>query len=97
VLTSIQLLAQACRSFHERCAAGIQPNLPRIRKHLEHSLMLVTALTPHIGYEKAAEIALLAHHEGLSLRVAALRLGYVTDEDFDRWVDPAAMTHPLEE
>ena len=97
VLTSIQLLAQACRSFHERCAAGIQPNLPRIREHLEHSLMLGTALTPHIGYEKAAEIALLAHHQGLSLCAAALQLGYVTGEEFDRWVDPSAMTHPLEE
>jgi fumarate hydratase class II len=97
VLTSVRLLAEACRSFEARCAAGIEPDRKRIREHLENSLMLVTALTPHIGYEKAAEIALHAHRQGLPLRQAALDLGCVSAADYDRWVDPAAMTHPLAE
>jgi len=71
--------------------AGLEPNLPRIREHLERSLMLVTALSPHIGYDKAAQVAKKAHAEGISLRNAALQLGYVSDEEFTRWVDPAAM------
>jgi fumarate hydratase class II len=95
VLQSIQLLAEAARSFDERCARGIEPNEGRIREHLANSLMLVTALNPHIGYEKAAQIALKAYREGLSLREAALRLGYVTAEQFDAWVRPEDMTHPL--
>ena len=94
VLESAQLLAEAIRSFDERCARGIAPNLERIKQHLDNSLMLVTALNPHIGYEKAAEISLLAYREDLSLREAALELGYVTAEQFDRWVRPADMTHP---
>ena len=97
VLTAATLLAEAIRSFDLHCAAGIEPNLPRIRQHLEDSLMLVTALNPHIGYERSAEIALLAHRSGTSLRAAALELGDVTEEQFDAWVDPAAMTHPLAE
>ena len=84
-------------SFDERCAQGIEPDLARIRANVERSLMLVTALNPHIGYERSAEIALLAHRSGTSLRAAALELGYVTDEQFDAWVDPAAMTRPLSE
>jgi len=96
VLESIELLADACRSFTTHCAAGIEPNEQRIREHLENSLMLVTALTPHIGYEKAAEIALTAHRKGTSLRQAALELGYVTEEQFDRWVRPEDMTRPLD-
>ncbi len=96
VLTAARLLAEACRSFNDNCAVGIEPNGPRIREHLEDSLMLVTALNPHIGYEKSAEIALRAHHSGSSLRAAALELGYVTEADYDAWVDPAAMTHPLD-
>jgi fumarate hydratase class II len=92
VLVSVELLAEGCRSFSLRCASGIEPNRPRIAEHLESSLMLVTALNPHIGYEKAAEIALTAHREGTSLRDAALRLGHVSAEDFDRWLDPRAMT-----
>src|SRR5208283_3127546 len=95
VLTSIQLLADATRSFCERCAAGIEPNAKRIKQHLDNSLMLVTALNPHIGYEKAAKISLTAYHEDLSLREAALKLGFVTPEQFDAWVRPGEMTHPL--
>jgi fumarate hydratase, class II len=93
VLESIELLADASRSFDERCARGIEPARERIREHLEDSLMLVTALNPHIGYERAAKIAQKAHREGTSLREAALALG-VTGEDFDRWVDAQAMTRP---
>jgi len=96
VLESIGLLADGCRSFTERCARGIEPNTTRIKEHLARSLMLVTALSPHIGYEKAAKISLTAHREDLSLREAALRLGYVTAEQFDRWVRPEDMTRPLE-
>jgi fumarate hydratase class II len=94
VLESIDLLADAMGSFDVRCAQGIEPNLDAIRANVERSLMLVTALNPHIGYENAAKIALTAHREGSSLREAALKLGLVSAEDFDRWVDPAAMTHP---
>ena len=86
VLESIDLLADACRSFEERCTRGIEPNGKRIREHLENSLMLVTALSPHIGYEKAAEIAMTAHREDTTLREAALKLGYVTAEQFDAWM-----------
>ncbi len=91
-LESARLIGDACRSFNEHCAAGIQPDRDRIRQHLNNSLMLVTALNPHIGYEKAAEIAKKAHAEGTTLKEAALALGYVTPEEFDRWVDPAKMT-----
>jgi fumarate hydratase class II len=86
VLESVSLLADACRSFEERFARGIRPNAKRMRQHLESSLMLVTALTPHIGYEKAAEIAQLAHREDLTLREAALKSGYVNAADFDTWI-----------
>jgi fumarate hydratase, class II len=95
LLASVQLLAEAMRAFDERCARGIEPNAPRIREHLEGSLMLVTALNPHIGYEKAAQIALTAHRENLSLREAALELGFLTEAQFDQWVRPEEMTHPL--
>jgi fumarate hydratase class II len=95
VLESVELLADACRSFDLHCARGIEPDEARIAEHLERNLMLVTALSPHIGYEKAAKIALAGHHQGLSLREAALRSGFVTAEEFDRWVRPADMTHPL--
>jgi fumarate hydratase class II len=96
VLQSIQLLAEAARSFNDRCAAGIQPNEKRIRQHLDNSLMLVTALNPHIGYEKAAQISLKAYREDLSLKDAALKLGYLTTEQFETWVRPEDMTHPLQ-
>jgi len=93
--TPIRLLAEGVRSFTERCAAGIEPNARRILEHLDHSLMLVTALNPHIGYEKAAQISLKAYREDLTLREAALGLGFVTPEQFDAWVRPEDMAHPL--
>jgi len=95
VLESAQLLAEGVRSFNDRCARGIEPNVKRIQQHLDNSLMLVTALNPHIGYEKAAQISLLAYLEDLSLKDAALKLGYLTAEQFDAWVRPVDMTHPL--
>jgi fumarate hydratase class II len=93
VLTSIQLLGDACAAFNDNCAVGIEPNLPRIRENLEKNLMLVTALNRHIGYDKAAAIAKKAHKEGISLKEAALALGYLTEEEFDKWVVPLEMTH----
>jgi fumarate hydratase class II len=90
-LQSARLLADGCRSFDEHCARGIEPNEALIRELVERSLMLVTALSPHIGYDRAAEIAKKAHREGSTLREAALALGYVSAEDFDRWVRPEAM------
>jgi len=95
VLTSIELLTDACRSFCDRCAIGIEPNEKRIKEHLQHSLMLVTALNPHIGYEKAAKISLTAYREDVGLREAAIKLNLVTGEQFDSWVRPEEMTHPL--
>jgi len=92
VLESARLLGDACLSFNDRCAAGIAANETVIRRHLQNSLMLATSLNPHIGYHKAAEIARLAHTSGTTLKEAALELGYVSAEDFDRWVDPASMT-----
>ena len=93
-LESVELLADALGSFDLRCARGIEPDRERIRANLERSLMLVTALNPHVGYENAARIAQKAHREGTGLREAALALGLVSAADFDRWVDPAAMTRP---
>lgn len=90
-LQSVRLLADSAQSFNDHCAVGIEPNLQRIGKLLHESLMLVTALAPHIGYDKAAEIAKLAHQEGLTLKQAALELEYVTGEQFDEWVRPEAM------
>jgi fumarate hydratase, class II len=91
LLQAARLLGDACVSFNDNCATGIEPNLPFIQKNLENSLMLVTALNTHIGYEKAAEIAKKAHKEGTTLRNAALELGYLTDEEFNLWVDPKKM------
>ena len=96
VLQSIRLLADASESFARHCVVGIEPNRERITDLLERSLMLVTALNPHIGYDKAAKIARKAHLEGLSLRAAALASGFVTAEQFDQWVKPGAMTRPEE-
>jgi fumarate hydratase, class II len=96
VLQSIRLLADAAESFARNCIAGIEPNRARIAEQLQRSLMLVTALNPHIGYDKAAKIARKAHLEGLSLREAALALGHVTAEQFDAWVRPERMTAPDE-
>jgi fumarate hydratase class II len=95
VLESSELMADACRAFDEHCARGIEPDEAQIKAHLDACLMLVTALNPHIGYEKSAQIALKAHREGLTLRAAALALGYVTAEQFDAWVRPEDMTQPL--
>jgi fumarate hydratase class II len=86
VLESVCLLAESCRSFEERCVCGIAPNLARIKQNVENSIMRVTALAPHIGYEKAAEIAQLAHREDLALREAAIRSGYVSPGEFDDWI-----------
>ena len=96
VLQSLALLADATTNFERFCARGIEPNLPRIRANLEHSLMLVTALNPHIGYDKAAKIAKKAHADGSTLRAAALALGLVSAADFDAWVDARRMTEPGE-
>jgi len=95
-LQSARLLADGCRSFDEHCARGIEANEARIRELLERSLMLVTALSPHIGYDKAADIAKHAHRSGSTLREAALDLGYVSAEDFDRWVRPESMLGPTD-
>jgi fumarate hydratase class II len=97
VLESVALLSESVSAFNDHCAVGIEPNEGVIAEHLENSLMLVTALTPHIGYEKSAEIALKAHREGKSLKEAALELGHVTSEQLDEWMRPEDMTHPLEE
>jgi fumarate hydratase class II len=95
VLQSARLIGDACVSFTEKCADGIEPNLPVLKEHLENSLMLVTALNTHIGYEKAAEIAKKAHKENKTLREAAASLGYVTNEQFDKWVKPEDMIGSL--
>jgi fumarate hydratase class II len=93
VLTSIELLGDACVAFNDNCAVGLEPNLPKIQHNLSINLMQVTALNRHIGYDKAAAIAKKAHKEGTSLKEAALALGYLTEEEFDRWVVPLEMTH----
>jgi fumarate hydratase, class II len=92
VLESIQLLADACRSFDEHCVRGLQPNTGRIQEHLDASLMLITALSPKIGYDRAAEIAAAAQRENCSLRAAAVKSGHLTEEEFDTWVRPETMT-----
>ncbi len=94
LLQSIRLLADACESFNEHCAVGIEPNQRNIQKHVENSLMLVTALNPHIGYDNAAKIAKKAHKENLTLREAAIQLGILTGEKFDQLVRPERMIGP---
>jgi fumarate hydratase class II len=94
VLRSIRLLTDGCAGFNRHCAVGIEPDRERIAEHVAGSLMLVTALNTHIGYDKAAAIAKKAHKEGTTLREAALALGYVSAADFDRWVDPLKMVGP---
>lgn len=94
-LNSATLLGDACLAFNDNLAVGIEPNIERIKANLDNSLMLVTALNTHIGYEKAAEIAKTAHKNGTTLREEAIRLGYVTDEQFTEWVDPSKMTGSL--
>ena len=92
LLESTALLADGCLAFNDHCAVGIEPDEARIAQNVQNSLMLVTALNPHIGYEKSAQIALKAHREGSSLREAALSLGYLSEADFDAWVRPGEMT-----
>ena len=94
VLHSVKLLTEASSAFTRFCVDGLEPNEARIRQHLENSLMLVTALNPLIGYDKAAEVAKKAHKEGSTLRESAVALGYLTGEQFDEAVRPESMTHP---
>ncbi len=94
LLQSIRLLGDGCRNFNQHCIAGLEPDAARMAEHLERGLMLVTALNPHIGYDKAAQIAKKAYSEGTSLRQAALALGYLSNEDFDAWVRPEQMLAP---
>jgi fumarate hydratase class II len=96
VLQSVRLLGDACRNFEEFCASGIEANRARIEENLGRSLMLVTALNPHIGYDNAAKIAKKAHKDGSTLKEAALALGLVTAEQFDAWVNAKKMTEPGE-
>jgi fumarate hydratase, class II len=95
ILMSAKLLGEACVSFNENCAVGIEPNHARIKQQLNNSLMLVTALNTHIGYEKAAKIAKTAHANGTTLKEEAVNLGYLTAEQFDAWVDPSKMIGSL--
>jgi len=94
LLHSVRILSDSCRAFTTRCVEGMEPVRENIASHLENSLMLVTALNNHIGYDKASKIAKLAHEKGTTLRSAALELGYLTDEEFDAWVRPEQMTGP---
>ncbi len=94
-LESARLLGDACVSFEEHCVSGIEPNTSNLKKNLDNSLMLVTALNTHIGYEKAAEIAKKAYKDNTTLKEAALKLGYLTEKEFDEWVDPKKMTGSL--
>jgi fumarate hydratase class II len=93
-LQSIRLLGDACNSFDEHCARGIEPNRAEIDRKLRASLMLVTALAPHIGYDNAAKIAKHAHATGTSLRDAAVVLGLISAKQFDEWVKPEEMVRP---
>ncbi|HET7628645.1 MAG TPA: class II fumarate hydratase [Bacillales bacterium] len=95
-LQSAKLLADSMKSFNDLCAVGIEPNEEKIAEHLKNSLMLVTALNPHIGYEKAATIAKKAHQEGLTLKEAAVQSGLLTEEQFEQYVRPEEMIHPKE-
>ena len=90
-LESANLLADAASSFNENCVSGIEPNIENINKHLQNSLMLVTALNPHIGYDKALKIAKIAFDKNITLKQAALKSGFVSEKDFDQWVDPEKM------
>jgi fumarate hydratase class II len=94
LLHSIRLMKDACRGFVEFCVEGLELNRARIDEHLRNSLMLVTALNPHVGYDNAAKIAKHAHKRGISLRESAAELGLLTPEQFDSLVKPAEMTRP---
>lgn len=94
-LHSVRLLTDACRSFREHCVDGMEIDRERIDWYVKNSLMLVTALAPKIGYDKAAEIAKKAHHEKLSLRESTLKLGYLNEKEFDELVRPEKMTNSV--
>ena len=94
LLHSIRLLKDACHGFVEYCIKGIELNRERIDDYLKNSLMLVTALNPHIRYDKAAQVAKNAHKKGISLRESAVELGFLSGEEFDKYVKPEEMTHP---
>lgn len=94
VIQSVRLLSDTCNNFTDFLVEGMKPNRVQIDDYLHRSLMLATALTPAIGYDKASHIAHLAHGQGLTLKEAALRLGYITAEEFDRLVDPYKLAHP---
>ena len=94
-LMSARLIGDACQSFNTNCAKGLEPNYQRIKENLHNSLMLVTALNTHIGYDKASTIAKKAYKEGTTLKAAALKLGYLTEKEFDAWVRPEKMTGSL--
>jgi fumarate hydratase class II len=95
VLESARLIGDACISFNDHCAIGIEPNHSSIKEHVNNSLMLVTALNTHIGYEKAAKIAKTAHENGTTLKEEAINLGFLTGEEFDQWVKPEDMVGGL--
>lgn len=94
LLQSIRLLADACETFNDRCVVGIEPNMEQIKKNVENSLMLVTALNAKIGYDNAAKIVKKAHAEGKTLKEAAVELGLLTEEEFDKYVRPEEMIGP---
>jgi len=94
LLHSMRLLHDACHGFVEYCIKGIELNRDQIQSHVDDSLMLVTALNPHIGYDKAAKVAKNALEKGISLKESAVELGFMTGEEFDAWVNPREMTHP---
>ena len=91
IIESARLLADGCVSFNKNCAKGIEPNHSNLKKNLDNSLMLVTALNTKIGYEKAAKIAKTAHENGTTLKMEAVNLGFLTEEEFDQWVRPEDM------
>ena len=94
VLQSIRLLTDACVSFTDHCVQGVEPDVRRIAAYVDNSLMAVTALVPHIGYDRAALVAKKAHAQNITLKAAALALGVVTDDEFDRFVQPVRMVRP---
>ena len=96
LLRSVELLADACQAFTNYCVVGIQPNRPQIQHFLLNSLMLVTALNPHIGYDKAAKVAKKAYEEGMTLKQACLELGFLSAEEFDKLVRPEQMTRLID-
>lgn len=95
LLQSARLIGDACTAFNARCAVGIEPDLKRIGEHLSSSLMLATPLNNHIGYDNTARIVREAHVNNISLKEAALKLGLLTEEEFDEWIVPAEMTRPM--